>query len=127
MKFRILVLSENLDRSRRLLDQFFRCNDIDRREYDQVYLEMHREGRLRLLDGTVLYARSVSQRTDRFRALRFNQVFTDLDPEDIPEDLRAHIEFELTKSEIPREFQWTQLCPDFYGCHVCPCCKEVKR
>lgn len=121
MKFRILVLSENLERSKRLLSQFYRCNQVPFNLRDQIYREM-REGRLTLSDGTILYARSVSQRPDRFKAFCFNQVFTDLSPRDIPEELHAHIELELVKSEIPKEFQWTYLDPDWSGCHKCHCC-----
>ena len=122
MKFRILVLSENLERSKRLLSQFYGCNPVEFDKREQIYQEMYRKGRLHLQDGTILYVRSVSQRPDRFRALCFNQVFTDLDPRDIPTDLRVHIELELMKSEIPSEFQWTYLDPDWYGCRACHCC-----
>lgn len=116
MKFKILVLSETLERSKRLLNQFYTCNQVPFSRRDQIYQEMNREGRLTLSDGTILYARSISQRPDRFRAICFNQVFTDLDFRDIPEELRIHIDLDLMKSEIPEEFQWTYLDPEWFWC-----------
>lgn len=126
MKFKILVLSDTLERSRRLLSQFCNRDNIDYAEYcsSDPYLEALRFGKLKLKDGTLLVARSVSQNTDRLRALKFDQVFTDLSKRDIPAELLALIELELSRSEVPPEFQWQYLCPDYMLCYKCNCCKQ---
>lgn len=126
MKFKILVLSDTLERSRRLLGQFVIRENVDYSQYphSDPLLETQRFGKLTLRDGTLMVARSVSQHLDRFKALQFDQVFYDVDLETIPTELIAHIELELMRSPIPHEFQWTRLCPDYLMCFKCTCCKQ---